>query len=53
MAKEIINRVFFEFTRLGGLQLGKKGMQAMETKTPMMLLFVCNGTNHSSISTDI
>jgi hypothetical protein len=28
-------------------------MQAMETKTPMMLLFVCNGTNHSSISTEI
>jgi hypothetical protein len=53
MAKEIINRVSFKYMRLGGSQLGKKAMQAMETKTPMMLLFVCNGTNHSSISTDI
>jgi hypothetical protein len=53
MAKEIINQVSFEFTRLGRLRLGKKTMQMMETKTPMMLLFVCNGTNHSSISTDI
>jgi hypothetical protein len=53
MAEEIINRVSFEFTRLGGSRLSKKSMQAMETETPMMLLFVCNGTNHSSISTDI
>ncbi len=53
MAKEIINWVSFEFTHLGGSRLSKKVMQAMETKTPMMLLFICNGTNHSSISTDI
>ncbi len=53
MAKEIINRVSFKFMCLGGSRLGKKAMQAMETKTPMMLLFVCNGTYHSSISTDI
>jgi hypothetical protein len=53
MAEEIINRVSFEFTRLGGSRLSKKAMQAMETETPMMLLFVCNGTGHSSISTDI
>jgi hypothetical protein len=53
MAEEIINRVSFKFTCLGGARLSKKAMQAMETKTPMMLLFVCNGTNHSSISTDI
>jgi hypothetical protein len=53
MAEEITNRVSFEFTRLGGSRLGKKAMQVMETKTPMMLLFVCNSTNRSSISTDI
>jgi hypothetical protein len=53
MAKEIINKVSFEFTRLGGSRLSKKAMQAMETETPMMLLFLCNGTDHSSISTDI
>ncbi len=28
-------------------------MQAMETDTPMMLLFVCNGTDQGSIMTDI
>jgi hypothetical protein len=28
-------------------------MQAMEMETPMMLLFVSNGTEHSSISTDL
>ncbi len=28
-------------------------MQAMETETPMMLLFVCNGTDQSSIATDL
>jgi hypothetical protein len=53
MAEEIINRVSFEFTRLGGSRLSKKSMQAMETETPMMLLFVCNGTDQSSISMDI
>jgi len=53
MADEIINRVSFEFNRLGGSRLNKKSMQAMETETPMMLLFVCNGTEHSSIISDI
>ncbi len=53
IAKEIVNRVSFKFNLLGGSQLSKKTMQAMETKTPMMLLFVCNGTDQSSISTDI
>ena len=53
MAEEIVNRVSFEFNRLGGSRLSKKTMQAMETETPMMLLFVCNGTDQSSISTDI
>ena len=53
MAEEIVNRVSFEFNCLGGSWLSKKTMQAMETETPMMLLFVCNGTDQSSISTDI
>ena len=53
LADEIINRVSFEFNRLGGSRLSKKSMQAMETETPMMLLFVCNGTDHSSIITDV
>ena len=52
MAEEIINRASFEFNRLGGSRLSKKSMQAMETETPMILLFVCNGTDHSSITTD-
>jgi hypothetical protein len=52
-ADEIITRVSFEFNRLGGSRLSKKSMQAMETETPMMLLFVCNGTDHSSITTDV
>ncbi len=28
-------------------------MQAMETETPMMLLFVCNGTDQGSVTMDI
>jgi hypothetical protein len=51
--EEIINRVFFKFTRLGGTKLYKKQMQAMETEIPMMLLFVSNGTEHSSIASDM
>ncbi len=53
MAKKIVDRVSFKFNHLGGSWLSKKTMQAMETKTPMMLLFVCNGTDQSIISTDI
>jgi hypothetical protein len=45
--------VSFKFTRLGGAKIYKKQMQAMETETPMMLLFVSNGMEHSSISTDM
>ena len=50
MAKGIVNLVSFEFNCLGGSRLSKKTMQAMEAKTPMMLLFVCNGTDQSSIA---
>jgi hypothetical protein len=53
LAEEIVNQVSFEFKRLGGSRLSKKSMQAMETETPMMLLFVCNGTDHSSIAMDM
>jgi hypothetical protein len=45
----MISRVSFEFSRVGGKNLLKKQHQAMETETPVMLLFVCNGTDHSSI----
>jgi hypothetical protein len=51
--EEIINRMSFKFTHLGGTKLYKKQMQAMETETPMMLLFVSNGTEHSSIASDM
>jgi hypothetical protein len=51
--EEIINHVSFKFTHLGGTKLYKKQMQAMETETPMMLLFVSNGTKHSSIASDM
>jgi hypothetical protein len=53
VAEDIINRVSFEFTRLGGLKINKKPMQAMEMETPMMLLFVCNETDQGSITRDI
>jgi hypothetical protein len=45
--------VSFEFTRLGGTKIYKKQMQAMETETLMMLLFVSNGMDHTSILTDL
>jgi hypothetical protein len=49
---EIVNRVLFEFSCLGGKNLQKKQHQAMETKTPLMLLFVCNSTDQASIISD-
>jgi hypothetical protein len=49
---EIVNRVSFEFSCLGGKNLQKKQHQAMETETPFMLLFVCNGTDQASIISD-
>jgi hypothetical protein len=51
--KEIINQVSFEFTRLCRMKIYKKPMQAMETETPMMLLFVSNGMDNSSITSDM
>jgi hypothetical protein len=50
--EDMINRVSFEFSRVGGKNLYKKQHQAMETETPLMLLFVSNGTDHGSILSD-
>jgi hypothetical protein len=41
--EDIINQVSFESSCVGGKNLFKKQHQAMETETPLMLLFVCNG----------
>jgi hypothetical protein len=49
---DIINQVSFEFSRVGGKNSFKKQHQAMETKMPIMLLFVCNGTKQGSILSD-
>jgi hypothetical protein len=51
--EDMVTRVSFEFSCLGRSKLYKKQNQAMKTETPMMLLFVNNGTNPLSISTDI
>jgi hypothetical protein len=53
LTEEIINCLSFEFTCLGGLKIYKNQMQAMKMETPMMLLFVYNGTNQSSIMSGI
>ncbi len=53
VADDIIGQVSFKFTCLGGSTINKKPMQAVETDTPMMLLFVCNGTDQGSVTTDI
>ena len=50
--EDMISCVSFEFSRVGGKNLFKKQHQAMEIETPVMLLFICNGTDHSSILSD-
>ncbi len=50
--EDIINRVSFKFSRVGGKNILKKQHQAMETETPLIFLSVCNGTDHSSILSD-
>ncbi len=47
--EEIINWVSFEFSCLSRKNLYKKQHQAMETETPLRLLFICNGTEQGSI----
>ncbi len=48
----IINRVSFKFSCVGRKNIFKKQHQAMETETPLMLIFVCNGTDQGSILLD-
>jgi hypothetical protein len=48
-AEDMVYRVSFEFNRLCRKNLYKKQHQAMETETPVMLLFVCKGTDQGSI----
>jgi hypothetical protein len=50
--EDIMNRVPFKFSCIGGKNLFKKQHQAMETETPLMLLFVCNETDQGSILSD-
>ena len=52
-AEDMVTRISFEFLRMGSSKLYKKQNQAMETETPMMLLFVSNGTDPKSITNDI
>jgi hypothetical protein len=51
--EDMVTRISFEFSCMGGSKLYKKQNQAMETETPMMLLFVSNGTDPKSITNDI
>jgi hypothetical protein len=50
---EMVTRVLFEFSCLGGSKLYKKPNQAMKTETPIMLLFVSNGVDPPSVSSDV
>jgi hypothetical protein len=50
--KEIVNQVLFQLSCLGEKNLQKKQHQAIETETPLMLVFVCNRTDQASIISD-
>jgi hypothetical protein len=50
--EEIVNRVLFELSCLGRKNLYKKQHQAMEMEAPLMLLFMCNGTDQAIIILD-
>ncbi len=50
---EMVMHVCLEFLEIGRSHLYKKQNQAMETETPMMLLFVNNGSGPQSISSDL
>ncbi len=52
-AEDMVSRVSFEFSQMGSIRVYKKQHQAMETETPVMLLFVSNGTDPKSIADDI
>ncbi len=47
-----MNWFSFEFSCLSSKNLQKKQRQAMETETPLMLLFMCNGTDQASFISD-
>ncbi len=51
--EDMITRVSFEFLHMGGSKIYKKANQAVVTETPMMLFFVSNGTDPTSIANDI
>ncbi len=51
--EDMVMRISFKFSRMGGSKIYKKQNQAMETETLMMLLFVSNGTDPKSITNDI
>ncbi len=51
--EDIVTRVSFKLSRMGRSKIFKKPNQAMETEMPMMLLFVNNWLDHTSIMNDI
>ncbi len=51
--EDMATQVSFKFSCQGSSKLYKKQNQAMEMETPMMLLFISNGTNPLSIASDI
>ncbi len=51
--EDMVTKISFECSCMGGSKSYKKQNQAMETKTPIMLLFVSNGTNPKSIMNNI
>ncbi len=51
--EEMVPRVSIKFSPLGSSKLYKKQNQAIETETPMMLLFISNSTDPLSITSDI
>ncbi len=52
-AEDMVSQVSFEFSPIGSIRVYKKQHQAMETETPVMLLFVSNGTEPKSIANDV
>jgi hypothetical protein len=51
--EDMVTRISFGFSRMGGSKMYKKQNQAMETKTPMMFLFISNETDPKSITSNI
>jgi hypothetical protein len=51
--EDIVTQVSFEFSRMGSSKIYKKANQAMATETPMILLFVSNGMDPTSIANNI